>query len=82
MDALFKELAEIGCRSEATGESLHLFPSQLAVKKLISTYNDHRMVMSFATLACLLDGVEVENPDAVAKSFPDFFEQLLNPQQI
>lgn len=82
LDALFKELGELGCRSEATGESLHLFPSQLAVKKLISTYNDHRMVMSFATLACLLNGVEVENPDAVAKSFPNFFDQLLNPQQI
>ena len=82
LDVLLKELGELGCRSVAVGKSLHLYPSQLSVKKPVKTYNDHRMVMSFATLACLLDGVEVENPDSVAKSFPKFFEQLLNPQQI
>lgn len=82
LDALFKELGELGCRTEATGESLHLYPSKLSVKKPVNTYNDHRMVMSFATLACLHEGIDVENPDAVVKSFPDFFEQLLTPQQI
>ena len=82
LDVLLKELGELGCRSVAVGESLHLYPSQLSVKKPVKTYNDHRMVMSFATLACLLDGVEVENPDSVVKSFPNFFEQLLNPKQI
>ena len=82
LDVLLKELGELGCHSVAVGKSLHLYPSQLSVKKPVNTYNDHRMVMSFATLACLLDGVDVENPDSVAKSFPNFFEQLLNPQQI
>ena len=82
LDALFKELGELGCRTEATGESLHLFPSELSVKKPVNTYNDHRMVMSFATLACLHEGIDVENPDSVVKSFPNFFEQLLTPQQI
>ena len=82
LEVLLKELGELGCRSEAVGESLHLYPSKLSIKQPVKTHNDHRMVMSFATLACLLDGVEVENPDSVAKSFPNFFEQLLNPQQI
>ncbi len=44
---------------------------------LINDYNDHRMVMSFVPLAVVCDSVEIENPEAVKKSFPDFFNQLL-----
>lgn len=41
----------------------------------ISTYNDHRMAMSFAPLA-LLGEIQIENPKVVEKSYPTFWEDL------
>jgi 3-phosphoshikimate 1-carboxyvinyltransferase len=41
----------------------------------ISTYDDHRMAMAFAPLA-LLREVTIEDPDVVAKSYPDFWKDL------
>jgi 3-phosphoshikimate 1-carboxyvinyltransferase len=41
----------------------------------LSSHNDHRIVMSLAVLATLTGGV-IEGAEAVAKSFPDFFERI------
>ena len=41
----------------------------------ISTYNDHRMAMSFAPLG-LLNEIEIENPEVVEKSYPEFWNDL------
>ena len=38
-------------------------------------HNDHRIVMSAAVLLTQTGG-EIEGAEAVAKSFPDFFEKL------
>lgn len=45
--------------------------------QLINTYNDHRMVM-FASLASVVtDGsVTIDSPESVAKSYPNFFEEI------
>lgn len=41
------------------------------------TYHDHRMAMSLAPLALVCTEVKIENPMVVNKSFPGFWEQLL-----
>jgi 5-enolpyruvylshikimate-3-phosphate synthase len=41
----------------------------------IRTYDDHRMAMSFAPLA-LLGPTEIENPEVVRKSYPEFWEEM------
>ncbi len=41
----------------------------------ISTYQDHRMAMAFATLATKIDLV-IEDPKVVVKSFPEYWEVL------
>ena len=41
----------------------------------IATYNDHRMAMAFAPLA-LKTNLQIENPDVVSKSYPDFWNDL------
>jgi 3-phosphoshikimate 1-carboxyvinyltransferase len=38
-------------------------------------HNDHRIVMSLAVLATQTGG-EIEGAEAVAKSYPDFFERI------
>jgi len=42
----------------------------------ISTYNDHRMAMSFAQFAVLMDEVEIEDAEVVSKSYPLFWKDL------
>ena len=40
------------------------------------TYADHRMAMSLALLGLRLDGVEIEDPGCVSKTFPDYWKML------
>jgi len=42
----------------------------------ISTYDDHRMAMSFAVLGTKFPGVTIEDPDSTAKTYPNFWEDL------
>ncbi|PZF72439.1 3-phosphoshikimate 1-carboxyvinyltransferase [Taibaiella soli] len=47
----------------------------------ISSYNDHRMVMAAAIAALRADSeIVIENAEAVAKSYPDFFKHLQSLQ--
>jgi len=43
--------------------------------KIVHTYDDHRMAMAFAPLAMRTDLV-IEEPGVVAKSFPNFWDEL------
>tara|TARA_B100001057_G_scaffold449529_1_gene490807 strand:- start:24984 stop:26177 length:1194 start_codon:yes stop_codon:yes gene_type:complete len=45
-------------------------------KKIISTFYDHRVAMSFAALAINNDYVLIENPDVVKKSYVNFWKDL------
>jgi 3-phosphoshikimate 1-carboxyvinyltransferase len=40
----------------------------------INTYEDHRMCMSFAVARLSYPTIEIENKEAVAKSYPDFWK--------
>ena len=42
----------------------------------ISTYEDHRMAMSFAPLALPLGSILIEEPNVVTKSYPLFWNDL------
>lgn len=44
----------------------------------ISTYNDHRMAMGFAPLALVCKKIKIQNPEAVKKSYPNFWKDLLD----
>lgn len=40
----------------------------------IETFNDHRIAMAFSIPGLLIDGVQIENPSCVEKSFPNYWE--------
>ncbi len=42
---------------------------------LFKTYNDHRMAMAFAPLCLKFGKVEIENKNAVTKSFPNYWNR-------
>ncbi|MEY4190162.1 MAG: hypothetical protein RIR17_898, partial [Planctomycetota bacterium] len=42
----------------------------------ITTYNDHRMAMSFAVAGLKVPGITILNPSCVSKTYPRFFEDF------
>ena len=46
------------------------------VSARLPTFGDHRMAMAAAILSLRLPGLLIEDPDCVAKSYPDFFRDL------
>ncbi len=42
----------------------------------ISTYNDHRIAMSFAVAGLVMPGIEIADKKCVDKSFPGFWQEL------
>ena len=43
---------------------------------VIYTYEDHRMAMPFAAASVAIDGIVIDNPDVVNKSYPSFWSHL------
>jgi 3-phosphoshikimate 1-carboxyvinyltransferase len=75
--ALQNELEKIGAvLREDDSEHWTLMPSKsLPPFASFNTYKDHRMAMAFAPLATLMD-VEIERPDVVRKSYPNFWNDM------
>lgn len=75
--ALQNELRKIGADLiEDDSEHWRLIPSTaLPDQAFFLTYKDHRMAMAFAPLATLME-VSIEYPDAVRKSYPNFWNDL------
>ena len=42
----------------------------------LGTHHDHRLAMSFALLGLYVDGIEVEDPAVVSKSWPEYWDML------
>ena len=76
MQALKTELAKLGARVETTEKDILIEPPTEAHGARIATYDDHRMAMSFAIAGLRIPGVVIENPECVAKTYPEFFTHL------
>ena len=72
ISALHTELKKIGIDSTTGPESLTVMGGTPHGGR-IATYEDHRMAMSFALLAARLNGMQIEHPEVVEKSFPSFW---------
>lgn len=77
ISALQTELSKIGARLwEDKDAQWRLTPAEaLPAQADFSTYLDHRMAMSFAPLACMMD-VSIDNPAVVKKSYPLFWDDV------
>ncbi len=70
------ELARLGVGVEEREDALVIHaPAELRPAR-IRTYDDHRVAMAFGTLGLVVDGIEIEDPGCVAKSFPGFWDEL------
>ena len=86
--AMATELERFGAKVETGPDWLRVSPlSDAAEARLVehamrgepivvSTYDDHRMAMCFSLTRFLGVPVRIEDPDCVAKTFPDYFERF------
>ena len=71
--AMAKELRKLGADVEEGKDFLKITPGKLKPGVAIDTYDDHRMAMSFSLVALGGVSVRINDPQCVAKTFPDFF---------
>ena len=74
--ALKNELTKIGAKVKLTKSSITILPQQIYSGAKINTYDDHRIAMSFAIAGLKIRGMEIENPNCVNKSFPNFWKEF------
>lgn len=73
--ATVAELRRLGQQVTHGDDWLRIDPRPI-VPALVRSYSDHRMAMSFAVLGALRDGVTIEDPACVAKTYPGFWDDL------
>jgi 3-phosphoshikimate 1-carboxyvinyltransferase len=74
--AMATELRKLGASVEEGGDYLRITPGQLKPGVAIDTYDDHRMAMSFSLVSLAGVPVRINDPQCVAKTFPDYFAAL------
>ncbi len=74
--ALKNEITKLGAKISITDKSLTILPTKSINQNVnISTYDDHRMAMSFTPLATCAD-INILNAEVVNKSYPNFWNDV------
>jgi 3-phosphoshikimate 1-carboxyvinyltransferase len=75
--AMATELRKLGADVTEGADFLEITPpAQIADRVSIDTYDDHRIAMCFSLVALSGVGVRINDPDCVAKTFPDYFDRF------
>jgi 3-phosphoshikimate 1-carboxyvinyltransferase len=74
--AVCTELSRLGVRVEEFDDGMKIHPCKHIRPATIRTYDDHRMAMAFSLIGLRTEGIDIENPACVSKTFPDYFEVL------
>ena len=77
LNAMKSELSKLDCKIEISDNQVILFPERNIKPAVFDTYNDHRIAMSLASLASVMGECVINNPDVVNKSYPSFWNHLL-----
>ncbi len=76
ISATCNELKRLGVNVEEREDGMTIYPCATLQPANVQTYNDHRMAMAFSLIGLRFDGVTIENPSCVSKTFPNFFQTL------
>jgi 3-phosphoshikimate 1-carboxyvinyltransferase len=72
--AMAKELGKLGARVESGSDFLKVVPQPLMNGVVLDTYDDHRMAMSLSLAALGGVALTLNDPDCVAKTYPEYFK--------
>jgi len=82
INALIKELEACGLKAiENENFVLELPKQSISINTktpFIHTWHDHRMAMAFAPMCLAGQSLQIENPDVVQKSYPSFWNHLID----
>ena len=79
IEALKNEMRKLGYVLKSLDDSELIWDGERCEPDMengIDTYEDHRMALSFAPAACVLDRVLINNPQVVTKSYPNYWEDI------
>jgi 3-phosphoshikimate 1-carboxyvinyltransferase len=70
-----RELRRCGIHADEEPDGFIVYPGWPHAAR-VETYGDHRMAMSFALLGLRAPGIEIGDPECVAKTFPRYWDTL------
>jgi len=76
VEAIQKNIAALGGISSYNNNHLTIQPQKKYQPARISSFNDHRIAMSFGVAGTRIKGITIDNPDCVSKSYPAFWQDL------
>lgn len=79
IEALKREMRKLGYVIHDVNNSELLWDGEHCEPRLeqgIDTYEDHRMALAFAPAALCFEGLKINHPQVVTKSYPKFWEDL------
>jgi len=71
--AMATELRKVGATVEEGADFIRITPPEKIRHAAIDTYDDHRMAMCFSLAAFGAEGIRINDPKCVAKTFPEYF---------
>lgn len=72
---LAHELSALGGDVRETADGLEIAPTDLRGAP-VHSHHDHRMAMAFGVLSTVVDGIEIDDPTVVTKSWPDYWDMI------
>ncbi|MBU9711813.1 3-phosphoshikimate 1-carboxyvinyltransferase [Evansella tamaricis] len=77
IDTMVSQLKELGANIEATPDGMRIIGPTPLHGGTVDSFGDHRIGMSMALCGLIsADSITVKNTDAIAVSYPNFFEHL------
>ncbi len=75
--AMATELRKVGATVEEGADYIKITPpAQLMPNAVINTYDDHRMAMCFSLVSLGAVPITINDPNCVAKTFPNYFAEF------
>ncbi len=75
LHAMSEELTKRGITCTEEPDAITIKPG-IPSAGIVSTYEDHRVAMSFALLGLKVDGIVIDNPSCCSKTFENYFDLL------
>ncbi|MFK8024906.1 MAG: 3-phosphoshikimate 1-carboxyvinyltransferase [Ilumatobacter sp.] len=73
---LADELNTLGADVRVEPDGITIIPTDHLGGGRLGTHHDHRLAMAFGLLGLVVDGIEIEDPTVVSKSWPDYWNAL------
>ena len=76
LSVISDELRKVGARIQLDEDGWTIDPHPLKGPAGLDPHGDHRMAMCFGLVGLKVADVQVEDPQCVSKSYPDFWQML------